>query len=74
MIVAVVAGDRVIPRGRSGALNRNSEAGNQAEQWGVRIGAPAKGPASPQIRELLGKALPIAYPIARSASPNGSVA
>src|SRR6266496_2933256 len=34
---------------------RRSDAGDQAEQWGVRITAPAKERACPQVREFLGK-------------------
>ena len=32
---------------------------NQVEQWGVRIAAPAKERACPQVQELLGKEFPI---------------
>ena len=37
------------------AGSKKRDAGNQAEQWGVRITAPAKERACPQVRELLGK-------------------
>jgi len=47
-----VSGRSLIP---TGAPNRNRKAKNQAEQWGVRIHAPAKERACPQVRELLGK-------------------
>ena len=41
------------------ATNGKSKASNQAEQWGVRISAPAKERACPQAQELLGKEFPI---------------
>jgi hypothetical protein len=41
------------------ATNEKSKAGNQAEQWGVRISAPAKERACPQAQEILGKEFPI---------------
>jgi hypothetical protein len=41
------------------AGNDKSKAGNQAEQWGVRISAPAKERVCPQAQELLGKEFPI---------------
>src|ERR1700694_86269 len=41
------------------ARNEKSKASNQAEQWGVRISAPAKERACPQAQELLGKEFPI---------------
>ena len=41
------------------AGNEKSKAGNQAEQWGVRISAPAKERACPQAQALLGKEFPI---------------
>ena len=44
------------PRAGGGKDNH----GNQAEQWGVRIAAPAKERACPQVRPLLGKEYPMA--------------
>ena len=41
------------------ATNEKSKASNQAEQWGVRISAPAKERACPQAQEILGKEFPI---------------
>lgn len=41
------------------ARSGKNEAGNQPKPWGVRISAPAKERACPQVRELLGKAFPI---------------
>ncbi|MDQ2961652.1 MAG: hypothetical protein M3R31_00630 [Pseudomonadota bacterium] len=41
------------------AGNETSKAKNQVEQWGVRISAPAKERACPQVQELLGKEFPI---------------
>jgi hypothetical protein len=41
------------------ATNEKSKGGNQAEQWGVRIAAPAKERACPQAQELFGKEFPI---------------
>lgn len=37
-----------------------SKARNQVQQWGVRISAPAKERACPQVQEILGKEFPIA--------------
>src|SRR6266511_130727 len=37
----------------------NNKASNQSEQWGVRIAAPAKERACPQVQELLGKEFPM---------------
>lgn len=42
------------PAGKGEAKPRN-----QVEQWGVRIAAPAKERACPQVQELLGKVFPI---------------
>jgi hypothetical protein len=39
--------------------NEKSKSSNQAEQWGVRISAPAKERACPQVQEILGKEFPI---------------
>ena len=39
--------------------NENNKASNQAEQWGVRISAPAKERACPQVQPLLGKEFPL---------------
>ena len=60
-IAAVLLGLRAYRRVPTsmGKLNRNSEVGNQAEQWGVRIDAPAKERACPRVRELLGREYPI---------------
>jgi hypothetical protein len=44
----------------AGALNGNRKTANQAEQWGVRISAPARERACPEVRELLGKEFPSA--------------
>jgi hypothetical protein len=41
------------------ATNEKSKGSNQAEQWGVRISAPAKERACPQAQELLGKEFPL---------------
>lgn len=41
------------------ARNGANKPSNQAEQWGVRISAPAKERACPQAQELLGKEFPI---------------
>jgi FtsZ-interacting cell division protein ZipA len=41
------------------ARNEKSKASNQAEQWGVRISAPAKERTCPQAQEILGKEFPI---------------
>jgi hypothetical protein len=41
------------------ARSGKNEARNQAEQWGIRISAPAKERACPTVRELLGKEFPI---------------
>lgn len=45
---------------RVGASNGNQKTKNQADQWGVRISAPAKERACPQVREVLGKEFPLA--------------
>ena len=41
------------------APSGKSKIGNQGEQWGVRIAAPAPERACPQVREMLGKEFPI---------------
>src|SRR5512132_2798321 len=41
------------------ARNESNKASNQAEQWGVRISAPAKERACPQAQQLLGKEFPL---------------
>jgi hypothetical protein len=41
------------------ARNGTNKASNQAEQWGVRIAAPARERACPQAQELLGKEFPL---------------
>ena len=66
VIVAVVAGLAAlwIYRRRSAkpkrSVNEKSAPKNRAEQWGVRIAAPARERACPQVRDLLGKEFPIA--------------
>ena len=44
---------------QTSARNEKSKASNQAEQWGVRISAPAKERACPQVQKILGKEFPI---------------
>jgi hypothetical protein len=39
--------------------NAKVDAKNQAEQWGVRIGVPAKEKACPEARKIIGKEFPI---------------
>jgi FtsZ-interacting cell division protein ZipA len=46
-------------RDPSSAEHGKSKARSQAEQWGVRIAAPARERACPQARGLLGKEFPI---------------
>jgi hypothetical protein len=41
------------------ARSGKNEARNPVKQWGVRISAPVKERACPQVRELLGKEFPI---------------
>jgi hypothetical protein len=41
------------------ARSGENEARKQVKQWGVRISAPVKERACPQVRELLGKEFPI---------------
>jgi hypothetical protein len=36
-----------------------SDAKNQVQQWGVRISAPAKERACPEVRQILGKEFPM---------------
>ena len=41
------------------ARNGTNKPSNQAAQWGVRISAPAKERACPQVQEILGKEFPL---------------
>jgi len=41
------------------ARNETNQPSNQAAQWGVRISAPAKERACPQVQEILGKEFPL---------------
>jgi hypothetical protein len=47
------------PAKATSARSVKSKAANHAEQWGVRIAAPARDRACPQAQELLGKEFPM---------------
>jgi len=66
VILAVVGGlaglwiyRRRSARPKRSASEKNAPK-NQAEQWGVRIAAPARERACPQVRDLLGREFPLA--------------
>ena len=44
---------------RMPSRNKEVEHGNEAEQWGVRVSAPAREQACPKAQKLLGKEFPI---------------